>query len=93
MLFRTQECNKTKREIQFNVSKHCPAAANILLTIYKYAETECNGYLTPVWSPIRAPAPEQKMLPRVAEHCRRPAGGTEERCVAPCAQRRTQLAP
>ena len=48
VLFRTQKCNKTGREISFNVSKHCPAAASILLKVYDYAEKQCGGYLFPV---------------------------------------------
>ena len=62
VLFRTQECNKTKREIQFNVSKHCPAAANILLKIYKYAETECNGYLFPSLKDPKIPRSSRQLM-------------------------------
>ena len=62
VLFSTSACNKTKREIRFNLSKHCPAAASIIKKIYEYAETECNGYLFPSLKDPKIPRSSRQLM-------------------------------
>ena len=57
VMFSTSACNKTKREISFNLSK-----ANILLKIYQYAETECGGYLFPSLKNPEVPRSSRQLM-------------------------------
>ena len=64
VLFSTSACNKTKWEIRFNLSKHCPAVANIIKKIYEYVETECNGYLFPSLKNTEVSRSSRQTVPR-----------------------------